>query len=141
MAKTATVESTTKARAEALVDELVANGDLENLVHLARLIGSAHDALTDDMIGRLAHMAGESMVLLDRLTRSDGFLRLISLLERPDIQDSLAGLLEAVAEARKAGQQAPSKGGIGGAVKLMSEPGTQDALRMMALISKALTSG
>ncbi len=127
-----------RPRAEELVEELVANCNLENLVHLARLVGLAQDAVTDDMIGRLARMASESMVLTDRLTRSDGFLRLISLMERPDIQDSLAALLEAVAEARNAAPQAPSKDGIGGAVRLMSEPGTQDTLRLMAGISKAL---
>lgn len=119
--------------------ELVENGDLDRLVELARLVGSAQDALTDDMIGRLARVAGESMVLIDRLTRSDGFLRLIGFLEGPDIQETLAGLLEAVASAREEGGVRPSSGGIGGAIKLMSEPGTQDAVRFMARISSALT--
>jgi uncharacterized protein YjgD (DUF1641 family) len=129
------------AKALPAIAQLVENGDLDRLVELARLVGSAQDALTDDMVGRLARVASESIVLVDRLTRSDGFLRLIGLLERPDIQESLAGLLEAVAKAREQGRGAPSKGGIGGAVRLMSDPETQDALRFMAGLSKALTKG
>ncbi len=56
--------------AQALVEELVANGDLDNLVHLARLIGSAQDALTDDMVNRLAATAAGGLDLLDRANRS-----------------------------------------------------------------------
>ena len=35
------------------IASLVENGDLDRLVQLARLIGSAQDAMTDDMIVRL----------------------------------------------------------------------------------------
>ncbi|RMF37758.1 MAG: hypothetical protein D6754_08690 [Alphaproteobacteria bacterium] len=128
------------ARGLPALEAFIENGDLDLVVQLARLVASAQDALTDDMIGRLARVAAESMVLVDRLTRSEGFLRLIGLLERPDIQDTLAALLEAVASAREAGAGTPSKGGLGGAVRLMSEPGTQDALRFMARISQALSA-
>ena len=93
------------------------------------------------MVLRLSQLATESMILADRLMRSDGFLRLIGLLERPDIQDTLAGLLEAVSTARADVSAAPAKGGLGGAIRLMSEPGTQDALRFMAGLSKALSTG
>lgn len=201
MAKAASVASTTRSRAELLVDELVANGDLDNLVHLARLVGSAQDALTDDMVGRLAatvsggldmldranrsgvakalpaiaqlvengdldrivnlarlvgsaedaltddmvgrlaRVLSEGLFLVDRLTRSQGFMRMISILERDDIQQTLTDFLEAVSKARADLKSAPAaRGGIGAAVKTVSAPDTQAALQLMANISRNLTA-
>jgi uncharacterized protein YjgD (DUF1641 family) len=201
MTKAATVQSKTRARAEALVDELVANGDLDNLVHLARLIGSAQDALTDDMIGRLAgamtgglemldqanrsgivkalpaigrmiesgdldrianlarlvgsaedaltddmigrlsRVLSEGLFLVDRLTRSEGFMQMIAILERDDIQDTLTQTLRAVSKAREQAQSAPApKGGLGGAIRLLSDPDTQSALHLLGNVSKNLTA-
>jgi len=201
MSDSATVESTTRARAEALVDELVANGDLDNLVHLARLIGSAQDALTDDMvtrlsgavaggldmldqanrsgiakalpaigqlvengdldrivnlarlvgsaedaltddmISRLAFVATEGLFLVDRLTRSAGFMRMIAILEREDIQETLTELLQAVSKAREDARAAPpAKGGLGSAMKVVADPDTQSALHLLAGIGRNLTA-
>ena len=70
MTEIATVQHTSRERVESLVDELVGNGDLDNLVHLARLVGSAQDALTDDMVGRLAATVGGGLDMLDRANRS-----------------------------------------------------------------------
>jgi len=126
------------AHALPAIAALVENGDLDRLVEMARLVGSAQDALTDDMVTRLARVASEGMVLIDRLTRADGFMQLIRLLERPEIGETLATLLEALGEAHGRVQEAPAKGGLGGAIRLMSDPGTQNALRLMAEIGKAL---
>ena len=52
------------------ITALVNNGDLDRLVGLARLVGSAQDALSDDIISRLALIAGELMCLVDRLARN-----------------------------------------------------------------------
>ncbi len=90
------------------------------------------------MVSRLARVMNEGMVLIDRLTRADGFMKLIRLLERPEIGETLATLLEALGEAHGCVQEAPAKGGLGGAIRLMSDPGTQNALRLMAEIGKAL---
>lgn len=54
---------------EALV-HLVRNGDLERIVHLARLLGAAGDSLSDEMVGRLAEVASDGLDLLDRVNRS-----------------------------------------------------------------------
>ncbi|MEY2342574.1 hypothetical protein AB4090_10765 [Acidithiobacillus sp. IBUN Pt1247-S3] len=55
---------------EALV-HLVRNGDLERIVHLARMMGAAGDAMTDDMVGRMAEVASDGLDLLDRVNRAE----------------------------------------------------------------------
>ena len=45
------------------IASLVENGDLDRLVQLARLIGSAQDAMTDDMIVRLTDTAAKRLYL------------------------------------------------------------------------------
>jgi len=127
------------AKALPAVAQLVENGDLDRIVNLARLIGSAEDALTDDMIGRLAQVATESMMLVDRLMRSEGFLRLIALLERSDIQDTLTALLEGVSKARdEAAKGEKPKGGIASTIRLMTGSDTQSAVKFLVGLSKSL---
>lgn len=58
------------ARAIPALAELVANGDLERLVQLARLYGSAQDAMTDEMVGRLAETAAEGISFMDQANRA-----------------------------------------------------------------------
>ena len=121
------------------ITQLVENGDLERITHLARLIGSAEDALTDDMIGRLAYMATEGLSLLDRLTRSDGFLSMLRILERTEVQESFTAFLEAVCAARSEAIDAEaSSGGLGSMLKLARDPQTQDAMRFMVSMANHL---
>jgi uncharacterized protein YjgD (DUF1641 family) len=128
------------ARALPAVAKLVENGDLDRLVDLARLVGSAQDALTDDMIGRLARVASESLFLVDRLTRSDGFMRLIAILEREEIQETLMAFLEAVSAARdETGKAQPPKGGLGGMMKMAADKDTQAAMQLAVSMSKHLS--
>ena len=47
------------------LSEMVNNGDLERLVQVARVYHAAQDALTDEMIGRIAETLGEGMSLLE----------------------------------------------------------------------------
>src|SRR5690349_17776234 len=63
------------------ISQLVANGDLERLVALARTYGAAQDAMTDEMVTRLAGTAAESLSLMDRLNRA-GLDRLVGSIER-----------------------------------------------------------
>ena len=51
------------------IARMVRDGDLERLVQLARVYGSAEDALSDEMIGRLAETLAEGLSLMDRLSR------------------------------------------------------------------------
>lgn len=122
------------------IGQLVENGDLDRIVNLARLVGSAEDALTDDMISRLAFVASEGLFLVDRLTRSAGFMRMIAILEREDIQDTLTELLQAVSKAREDARTAPAaRGGLGSAMKVVADPDTQSALHLLTNISRNLT--
>ncbi|APZ41717.1 hypothetical protein [Acidihalobacter ferrooxydans] len=121
------------------IAQMVDNGDLERITHLARLIGSAEDALTDDMIGRRAHLASEGLSLFDRVTRSDGFMGMLQILERPDVQEAFTAFLEAVCIARtEAKEAAPSVGGLGPMLKLARDPQTQDAMRFMVSMASHL---
>lgn len=117
-------------RALPAIAAMVDNGDLERITHLARLLGSAEDALTDDMIGRLAGLAGDGLALLDRITRSDGIPRLLGLIERVEVQDALAALLEALATSRSE-QREPTSGGLGEMLRLARDPQTHEALHFM----------
>ena len=46
--------------------------DLAKLIELAAAISAAQDAMTDDIVTRLASAMGEGMILMDRLTRNQG---------------------------------------------------------------------
>ena len=50
--------------------QMVNDGDLQRIAHLARVLGSAEDALTDEMIGRLTDAAGGGLALIDQVHRS-----------------------------------------------------------------------
>lgn len=142
-------------RALPALTSLVDNGDLDRLVRLARVYGSAEDALTDDMIGRLAEAVGEGLTTLDRLNRG-GATRLIGMLERMDANGSLERLvttlprilerleqvekllvaLEAADSAHARGT--PSTGGVIGLFTLLTAAENQEAMRHLVNLGKAL---
>jgi uncharacterized protein YjgD (DUF1641 family) len=127
------------ARALPQITQLVENGDLERLVSLARLIGSVEDSLSDDIVNRLSIVATEMASLVDKLARNDGFMRLIDILGRDEVQCALVDLAEAACAAKQQmAQTPPAKGGIGGLLKLATDPGTHDALRFVGLVSKGM---
>ncbi len=135
--------------------ELVDNGDLQRLVKLARLYSSAEDALTEEMVGRMAETIGSSLSLLDRLSRGGGE-RIVAMLERlensgalekmattlPRILERLEQvhtLLECIEQAATASDKAPrSAGGLGGLWRTMRDPETQDTLNFLMLLGKQL---
>ena len=143
------------ARALPAIADLVNNGDLDRVTRLARLYSSAEDALTDDMINRLAETAAEGLSLLDRLNRG-GAGRLVEMLARMEAagslkriadqlpkllarMESLEGMLRAIDDAGARVTGAPkSAGGIGGLWQLMRDPDNQDALRYLIEIGKGL---
>jgi uncharacterized protein YjgD (DUF1641 family) len=145
-------------RALPAISRLVADGDLDRLVQVARVFASAEDALTDEMVGRLAETMAEGMSLLDRLSRggagrmvemmarleSSGALERIAqtmprLLERMEMFEAM---LSAVDRAAAAAEKAPrAAGGLGGLWSLMRDPDNQDALRFLIGLGKELRSG
>jgi uncharacterized protein YjgD (DUF1641 family) len=138
--------------------EMVNNGDLDRLAKVARLYASAEDALTDEMVGRLAETMAEGMSLLDRLSRG-GAGRLVEMMARLEssgalqrIADTMPRLLErmemleamlsAVDRASAAAEKAPrSAGGFGGLWGLLRDPDNQDALRFLIGLGKEMRSG
>jgi hypothetical protein len=69
------------SKALPVLTRMVENGDLERIAQLARLLGAMEDAVTDDMVGRFADLAGDWVMVLDRLNRS-GVGKLIDVLDR-----------------------------------------------------------
>ena len=126
-------------RALPAIAQLVENGDLERLVGIARLFGAIEDSLSDDIVSRLALVVTELASLVDKLARNEGFQKLIDLLGKEEVQESLVNTLDAVSAAKKEAEaMPPSKGGLGGLWAMATDPGTQDALRFMTLLNKQL---
>lgn len=121
------------ANALPVLSGMVANGDLERIAQIARLIGSAQDALSDDIVARLATLVGDCLDLVEKANRC-GVGRLLELLEQQNLAHHLVACLDkAAADAHAAG---PSRGGIGGLWDLMKQPETQDALRFFISFGK-----
>lgn len=115
-------------------------GDLEQLTELATLVTSARDAMSDEIVTRLASAVSEGIALLDRLTRNEGLMRLLQALDRPENQDLLIGLSNAITATSRdlANTSSTAKGGIGGILQLAREPATQEGLRLLSLFSQHL---
>ena len=126
-------------RALPAIAQLVENGDLDRLVSLARLVAAIEDSLSDDIVNRLALAAAELAVLVDKLARNEGFVKLIDILGREEVRCALVDVAESACAAKAEAAALPApKGGLGGLWQLAKDPGTQDALRFMALVSRQL---
>ncbi|MDA8095320.1 MAG: DUF1641 domain-containing protein [Betaproteobacteria bacterium] len=128
-----------------VIARMVHTGDLDRLADLARLVGSAQDALTDDMVSRLAEAIGGGLAMLDRLQRGSGD-RLVNMLERLDSAGTIEKLAEALPSlvnrldmvegllhcleksATEAKEGAHSPGGLMGLFALMRRKDTQETL-------------
>jgi len=137
------------------IARMVRDGDLERIVQLARVYGSAEDALSDEMIGRLAETMAEGLSLMDRLSRG-GVLRLVEMMERmqasgaleriavtlPKLMERLEsvehvlGSLEAAVE-ETSRLPAPS-GGLGGTWQVLRDPQAQRSLQLLQNFGKHL---
>jgi len=149
------VNRTGLAKAIPALADLVNNGDLDRLAKLARVYGSAEDALSDEMVGRLAETAAEGLSLLDRLSRG-GAGRLVELLANLEASGSLERMAATLprlverleqldnmlhafdAAAAKSAQAPRAEGGLGGLWSMMRDPDNQDALRYLINLGKEL---
>lgn len=141
------------AKALPVITRMVHTGDLERLADMARLVGSAQDAMTDEMVSRLADAVGGGLYLLDRLQRGSGD-RLINLLERLDragtlekLADSLPALVDKMemlegllncleSSSKQADTEPASRGGIGGILSIMRKKENQDTLRYLLTLAR-----
>lgn len=110
---------------------------VKELVEVLHFVSAAKDAMSDDMVERLAGMASESIVVLDRLTRNEGVLRLLGVLNRPESQYLLMSLADAIDKmSREVSEMPPAKGGVRSLWQIAREPGTQEGLRAVSLLGK-----
>ena len=110
---------------------------VDSLVEMLNLLASAKDAMSDEIVTRLARTASEGMTLLDRLTRNEGVMRLLQVLDRPESQYMLISLADALAKmSRELATAPPAKGGILGLVQLARTPGTQEGVRALSLLGQ-----
>ncbi|HEY5734665.1 MAG TPA: hypothetical protein VIU36_07860 [Gammaproteobacteria bacterium] len=115
----------------------VSENDLQRIAELASLFAAAQDALTDDMVSRMASAFSEGITLLDRLTRNEGLMRLLQMLDHPDVQCHLISLADSMHHiTRDIATAPPARGGIGGMLSLAMQPGTQEGLRALSIIGK-----
>jgi len=119
------------------ISQLVANGDLDRLVALARTYGAAQDAMTDEMVGRLAETVSESLSLMDRLNRA-GLDRLVGSIER--LADLLESTVSALDAAQRDGAPRPA-GGFGGLWQLLRDPDNQESLRFLLAFAREFRKG
>jgi hypothetical protein len=134
--------------------EMVNNGDLERLSQLARVYHAAQDALTDEMIGRMAETIGEGMSLLDRVNRS-GFWRLVEVMERlestgaleriantlPQLLerlDMVGGLLTCLEDSASRSRAQTASGGIGSLWHLMTDEKSIRSLQFLINMSEQM---
>ncbi|HVC12169.1 MAG TPA: hypothetical protein VNE59_11065 [Burkholderiales bacterium] len=111
--------------------------ELEQLAELATLVASARDAMSDEIVARLSRAVSEGVTLLDRLTRNEGLMRLLQVLDRPEAQHLLLGLSKALGQmSREVAAAPPARGGIAGIWRLAREPGTQEALRSLSVLGQ-----
>jgi len=115
------------------ITQLVQNGDLDRLVGLARLVGSAQDALSDDIVSRLATIVGDGLSLLEKANRG-GLDHLLEALEQENLVANLFDCMNrASAEARAVGH---SRGGLGGLWEIAKDPDAQDVMRFFVAFGK-----
>lgn len=120
--------------------DVMASEDLQRLVEVAQLITAARDAMSDEIVSRLAGAFSEGMTLLDRLTRNEGLMRLLQLLDRQESQNFLIALSDAIHESSQEISAAPpAAGGLGCAMRVARDPGTLEGLRLLSLIGKHLS--
>jgi uncharacterized protein YjgD (DUF1641 family) len=111
--------------------------DIEQLSELATLVTSARDAMSDEIVTRLSRVFSEGISLLDRLTRNEGLMKLLEVLDRPESQHLLIGLSNAIGQmSRDIAVAPPARGGMGELLKIMREPGTQEGLRSISVLGK-----
>ena len=119
-----------------LINQMVESGDLERVVNLVRVLGSAGDALNDDIVGRIGEMLNELLCIADRITRNENLHKLLDLLERDHMVDMLTSMCEAAAAA-KASHTTNSSGGVMNLLNTMKDPEVQQSLQFMSKFSSA----
>ncbi|HMM46870.1 MAG TPA: hypothetical protein PKC12_02700 [Thiobacillaceae bacterium] len=114
--------------------------DLQRLVEVAQLVSAARDALSDEIVTRTAGAMSEGLTLLDRLTRNQGMMHLLKVLDRQETQNLLIALSDAFYSAsREIAAAAPATGGLSCMIRVVRDPGVQEGIRLMSVIGKHMS--
>lgn len=120
--------------------DAMTNDDLQRLVEFAQLVTAARDAMSDDIVSRLSGAFSEGITLLDRLTRNEGLMSLLQVLDRQESQNFLIAVSKAIHESsQEIASTPPAIGGIGCTLRVVRDPGTLEGLRLLSLIGKHLS--
>lgn len=120
--------------------EPMSTEDLQRLVEVAQLVTAARDAMSDEIVTRMAGVLSEGLTLLDRLTRNQGLMHLLKVLDRQDTQYLLIALSDAVhAASQEIPAAPPAVGGLGCMMRVVRDPGVQEGIRLMSLIGKHMS--
>lgn len=114
--------------------------DLQRLVEMAQLVGAARDAMSDEIVGRLAGAMSEGLNLLDRLTRNDGLMRLLQVLDEEESQQMLVAMSVAIHRtSRDIAPTAPAVGGVACMLRIFRDPGTLEGIRLLSVFGSHLS--
>lgn len=91
---------------------------------IERVIISAGDALSDDIVARLGTLINDLLTIADKATRNECLMKALDALSDSKLMDDVK----------------PSRGGIGGMIKVMSDPDVQYALQYMGKLMKEVNS-
>jgi len=118
----------------------MATEDLQRLVEFAQLVTAGRDAMSDEIVTRLAGAMSEGLTLLDRLTRNEGLMHLLKVLDRQETQYLLVALSDAIhAASREIPTAPPATGGLACMMRVARDPGTQEGLRLLSVFGKHLS--
>lgn len=124
------------AQAPASLDE----ASIASLVEIINLLASVRDAMSDEMVARLAGTVSEGLILLDRLTRNEGLMRLLQMLDRQESQNMLIALSDAIhAASHEIPAAAPATGSLACMMRVVRDPGTQEGIRLLSVFGKHLS--
>jgi len=120
--------------------ESMSTDDLQRLVEVAQLVTAARDAMSDEIVTRMAGALSEGLTLLDRLTRNEGLMHLLKVLDRQDTQNLLIALSDAVhAASQEIPAAPPAVGGLGCMMRVVRDPGVLEGIRLMSVIGKHMS--
>jgi len=118
----------------------MATEDLQRLVEFAQLVTAGRDAMSDEIVTRLAGAMSEGLTLLDRLTRNEGLMHLLKVLDRQETQYLLVALSDAIhAASQEIPAAPPATGGLACMMRVARDPGTQEGLRLLSVFGKHLS--
>lgn len=118
----------------------IATEDLQRLVEFAQLVTAGRDAMSDEIVTRLAGAMSEGLTLLDRLTRNEGLMHLLKVLDRQETQYLLVALSDAIhAASQEIPAAPPATGGLACMMRVARDPGTQEGLRLLSIFGRHLS--